>query len=40
MIEKSFQPGAQLLIDEGYRLESLVRIRSLDNGQVQFVDTP
>ncbi|MDN4619407.1 xanthine phosphoribosyltransferase [Paenibacillus sp. PsM32] len=40
VIEKSFQPGAQLLIDEGYRLESLVRIRSLDNGQVQFVDTP
>lgn len=38
VIEKSFQPGAQLLIDEGYRLESLVRIRSLDNGQVQFVD--
>lgn len=38
VIEKSFQPGAQLLIDEGYRLESLVRIRSLDNGQVQFED--
>ncbi|MFD1988561.1 xanthine phosphoribosyltransferase [Paenibacillus nicotianae] len=40
VIEKSFQPGAQLLIDEGYRLESLVRIRSLDNGQVQFVELP
>lgn len=40
VIEKSFQPGAQLLIDEGYRLESLVRIRSLDNGQVQFVEPP
>lgn len=38
VIEKSFQPGAQLLIDEGYRLESLVRIRSLDNGRVEFVD--
>lgn len=38
VIEKSFQPGAQLLIDEGYRLESLVRIRSLDHGQVQFED--
>lgn len=38
VIEKSFQPGAQLLIDEGYRLESLVRIRSLDNGHVEFVD--
>ena len=38
VIEKSFQPGAQLLIDEGYRLESLVRICSLDNGRVEFVD--
>lgn len=38
VIEKSFQPGAQLLMDEGYRLESLVRIRSLDNGHVEFVE--
>ena len=38
VIEKSFQPGAQLLIDEGYRLESLVRIRSLENGHVEFED--
>jgi xanthine phosphoribosyltransferase len=38
VIEKSFQPGAQLLLDEGYRLESLIRIRSLDHGHVQFVD--
>lgn len=38
VIEKSFQPGAKLLTDEGYRLESLVRIAGLADGQVQFAD--
>ncbi|MBY9079958.1 xanthine phosphoribosyltransferase [Paenibacillus sp. HN-1] len=41
VIEKSFQPGRGLLLEAGYRLESLVRIASLDDGQVAFVeDTP
>lgn len=38
VIEKSFQPGARLLEEAGYRLESLVRIASLENGTVAFVE--
>ncbi|AIQ62212.1 Xanthine phosphoribosyltransferase [compost metagenome] len=38
VIEKSFQPGRGLLLEAGYRLESLVRIASLDDGQVAFVE--
>ncbi|WP_019635243.1 xanthine phosphoribosyltransferase [Paenibacillus fonticola] len=38
VIEKSFQPGAGLLQEAGYRVESLVRIASLENGAVAFVD--
>lgn len=38
VIEKSFQPGARLLEEAGYRLDSLVRIASLENGTVTFVD--
>ncbi|WP_055106591.1 xanthine phosphoribosyltransferase [Paenibacillus ihumii] len=38
VIEKSFQPGAGLLNEAGYRVESLVRIASLENGAVSFVD--
>ncbi|MEW4371273.1 xanthine phosphoribosyltransferase [Paenibacillus kandeliae] len=38
VIEKSFQPGADLLTGEGYRLESLVRIAGLEDGGVQFAD--
>ncbi|MGA9697793.1 xanthine phosphoribosyltransferase [Acinetobacter sp.] len=37
VIEKSFQPGRQLLLDKGYRVESLARIKSLENGAVKFV---
>lgn len=37
VIEKSFQPGRQLLLDKGYRVESLARVKSLSNGTVQFV---
>ncbi|WP_215831832.1 xanthine phosphoribosyltransferase [Pelorhabdus rhamnosifermentans] len=37
VIEKSFQPGAQKLIAAGYRVESLARIQSLENGQVHFL---
>lgn len=38
VIEKSFQPGRQLLLDAGYRVESLVRVAALDNGMVTFVE--
>lgn len=38
VIEKSFQPGAGLLQQAGYRVESLVRIASLENGTVSFVE--
>ncbi|WP_334074748.1 MULTISPECIES: xanthine phosphoribosyltransferase [Paenibacillus] len=38
VIEKSFQPGARLLEEAGYRVESLVRIASLENGTVTFVE--
>jgi len=37
VIEKSFQPGARLLTEAGYRVDSLVRIASLENGTVTFV---
>ncbi|WP_186578992.1 xanthine phosphoribosyltransferase [Aquibacillus kalidii] len=36
LIEKSFQPGAEELLAKGYRLESLARIASLNNKQVEF----
>ena len=37
VIEKSFQPGRQLLLEKGYRVESLARVESLENGTVTFV---
>ncbi|MBC8014274.1 MAG: xanthine phosphoribosyltransferase [Sporomusaceae bacterium] len=37
VIEKTFQPGAEKLKDAGYRVESLVRIQSFSNGQVNYV---
>ncbi len=36
VVEKSFQAGARTIRDEGYRVESLVRIKSLKGGQVEF----
>jgi xanthine phosphoribosyltransferase len=36
VIEKSFQPGAAKLKDQGLRVESLARIASLSNGEVTF----
>ncbi|MFP4977043.1 xanthine phosphoribosyltransferase [Paenibacillus sp. CN-4] len=39
-IEKSFQPGARLLQQSGYRVESLVRIASLERGIVAFAEEP
>lgn len=37
VIEKSFQPGANELKDRGVRVESLARIKSLENGKVEFM---
>ncbi|MEB3752996.1 xanthine phosphoribosyltransferase [Acinetobacter sp. MD2(2019)] len=37
VIEKSFQTGRQLLLDQGYRVESLARLESLNDGKVTFV---
>jgi len=38
VIEKSFQPGRQLLIEAGYRVESLARIASLEDGSIHFAE--
>ncbi|MGG3837133.1 xanthine phosphoribosyltransferase [Paenibacillus thiaminolyticus] len=38
VIEKSFQPGRDHLLAAGYRVESLVRVASLEDGTVTFVD--
>lgn len=38
VIEKSFQPGRAHLDEAGYRVESLARIQSLQDGKVQFID--
>lgn len=38
VIEKAFQPGNKLLKEAGYRVESLVRIASLDDGLISFVE--
>ncbi|WP_159887180.1 xanthine phosphoribosyltransferase [Paenibacillus puerhi] len=35
-VEKMFQPGGRTIRDTGVRVESLVRIASLANGEVQF----
>lgn len=37
VIEKSFQPGRDILLEKGYRVESLARVKSLANGSVEFV---
>ncbi len=37
VIEKSFQPGRNILLEKGYRVESLARVKSLANGTVEFV---
>lgn len=36
VIEKSFQPGGKELRDRGFRVESLARIKSLANNQIEF----
>ncbi|PLR77202.1 xanthine phosphoribosyltransferase [Bacillus sp. V3-13] len=37
VIEKAFQNGGEQLRNSGYRVESLARIKSLKNRQVQFI---
>ncbi|RSK26119.1 xanthine phosphoribosyltransferase [Bacillus sp. HMF5848] len=37
VIEKSFQCGRAKLEEEGYRVESLARIKSLQNSQIKFL---
>ncbi|GFN33874.1 xanthine phosphoribosyltransferase [Paenibacillus xylaniclasticus] len=36
VVEKTFQAGAKALREQGYRVESLVRISSLENGSITF----
>lgn len=38
VIEKSFQPGRDKLIEKGYRVESLARIAKLEAGKIRFVE--
>lgn len=35
-VEKSFQAGGRMIRERGIRMESLVRIASLENGQISF----
>ena len=37
VIEKSFHPGRDILLEKGYRVEPLARVKSLANGTVEFV---
>lgn len=36
VVEKSFQTGANSIREQGIRFESIVRIRSLENGTIEF----
>lgn len=38
VIEKSFQNGANKLKEAGYRVESLARVTSLENGRIRFAE--
>ena len=38
VIEKSFQPGRDLLNKKGYDVYSLARIKSLDNNRIEFLE--
>lgn len=37
VIEKSFQQGGDEMRSRGYRVESLARIKSIDNGKIEFI---
>ncbi|MDO4500944.1 MAG: xanthine phosphoribosyltransferase [Erysipelotrichaceae bacterium] len=36
-VTKSYQPGEQRIIDKGYRVESLARIKSMHDGKIEFM---
>lgn len=36
-IEKAFQPGGEMIREQGVRVESLARIKSMDNGKIEFI---
>lgn len=38
VIEKSFQPGREKLLERGYHVESLARIAKLEAGEISFVE--
>lgn len=38
VIEKSFQPGRQMLLDNGYEVYSLARLSKLGLGNIEFVE--
>ena len=38
VIEKSFQPGRNRLIEAGYQVEALARIKAFEKGQIVFAD--
>lgn len=38
VIEKSFQPGRNRLLEAGYQVESLARIKAFEKGQIVFAD--
>ncbi|UNM88886.1 xanthine phosphoribosyltransferase [Vagococcus sp. CY52-2] len=38
VIEKSFQDGRQLLEEQGYTVDSLARVISLKNNEIEFID--
>ena len=38
VIEKSFQPGRNRLIEAGYQVESLARIKAFEKGQIVFAE--
>ena len=37
VIEKSFQEGGDEMRSRGYRVESLAKIKSIDNGEIEFI---
>ena len=38
VIEKSFQPGRNRVLEAGYQVESLARIKAFEKGQIVFAD--
>ena len=38
VIEKSFQPGRGILVDKGYRVISLARVKAMGEGRIEFAE--